>query len=93
MCDCLTVFCCAFSGLTLLVGHLEEHLACKNFTTPILCPLFKDNLDTVCQKDKTSLDLNEARDDGILGCSGISWTICKQSTPHYREITTRIPHR
>jgi len=31
------------------------------------------------QKQKTSLDLNEARDDGVLGCSGISWTICKQS--------------
>ena len=28
------------------------------------------------QKDKSSLDLNEARDDGGLGCSGISWTIC-----------------
>jgi len=27
------------------------------------------------QKGKTSLDLNEARDDGVLGCSGISWTI------------------
>ena len=24
------------------------------------------------QKDKTSLDLNEARDYGVLGCSGIS---------------------
>ena len=24
---------------------------------------------------KNSLDLNEARDDGVLGCSGISWTI------------------
>ena len=32
-----------------------------------------------CQKGKTSLDLNEARDNGILGCSGISWTVCKQS--------------
>ena len=31
------------------------------------------------QKGKTSLDLNEARDDRVLGCSGISWTICKQS--------------
>ena len=31
------------------------------------------------QKGKTSLDLHEARDDGVLGCSGISWTICKQS--------------
>ena len=29
------------------------------------------------QKGKTSLDLNEERDDGVLGCSGISWTICK----------------
>jgi len=28
------------------------------------------------QKSKTSLILNEARDDGVLGCSGISWTIC-----------------
>jgi len=40
------------------------------------------------QKDKTSLDLNEARDDGVLGCSGISWTICKQSAPRSRQITT-----
>jgi len=24
------------------------------------------------QKGKTSLDLNEAREDGVLGCSGIS---------------------
>jgi len=29
------------------------------------------------QKGKTSLDLNEAREDGVLGCSDISWTICK----------------
>ena len=32
------------------------------------------------------MDLHEARDDGVLtwhlGCSGISWTICKQSAPH-----------
>ena len=27
------------------------------------------------RKNKTSLDLNEARDDGVCGCSGISWTI------------------
>ena len=44
------------------------------------------------QKDKTSLDLNEARDSGVLGCSGISWTICKQSAPHYRQIITSTPH-
>ena len=41
-----------------------------------------------CQKGKTILDLNEARDDGVWGCGGISWTICKQSVPHSRQITT-----
>jgi len=40
------------------------------------------------QKGKTSLDLNEARDDGVLGCNSISWTICKQSAPRCRQITT-----
>ena len=30
------------------------------------------------QKDATSLDSSEASDDGVFGCSGISWTICKQ---------------
>jgi len=29
------------------------------------------------QKDKTSLDVNEARGDGVLRCTGISW-ICLQ---------------
>jgi len=43
------------------------------------------------QKGKTSLDLNEARDDGVYGCSGISWTICKQSAPLCRQITTPTP--
>jgi len=45
------------------------------------------------QKRKTSLDLNEARDDGVLGCSGISWTIHKQSAPHSRQITTPTSHQ
>jgi len=44
------------------------------------------------QKGKTSLDLNEARDDGDLRCSGISWTIRKQSAPRSRQITTLTPH-
>jgi len=44
------------------------------------------------QKGKTSLDLNEARDDGVLGYSGISWTICRQSAPRCRQITTPAPH-
>ena len=44
------------------------------------------------QTGKTSLDLNEARHDGVLGCSGISWTICKQSAPRSRQLTTPTPH-
>jgi len=44
------------------------------------------------QRGKASLDLNEARDDVVLGCSGISWTICKQSAPRSRQITTPTPH-
>jgi len=42
---------------------------------------------------KTSLDLYEARDDGVLAYSSINWTICKQSTPRSRQITTPTPHR
>jgi len=30
---------------------------------------------------------------GVLECSGISWTICKQSAPRSRQITTPTPHR
>jgi len=45
------------------------------------------------EKGKTSLDLNEARDDGVLGCSDISWTRCKQSAPRFRQITTPTLHQ
>jgi len=48
------------------------------------------------QKGKTSLDLNEARDGGVLRWqtgSGISWAICTQSVPRSRQITTPTPHR
>ena len=44
------------------------------------------------QKVKTSVDSNQVRDDGILGCSGISWTICKQSAPRSRQTSTPTPH-
>ena len=29
---------------------------------------------------------------GFLDGSGISWTICKQSAPHSRQMTTPTPH-
>jgi len=38
------------------------------------------------------MDLDEARDDGVLGCCGIIWTICKQSAPRSRQITTPTCH-
>ena len=44
------------------------------------------------QKVRTSLDLNDARDDGVWGCSDISWTMCKQSAPRSRQITTPASH-
>jgi len=37
------------------------------YTTPVSQPLFQDNLGDPYQKGKTSLDLDEARDDGVLG--------------------------
>jgi len=44
------------------------------------------------QKGKTSLDINEARDDGFWDGSGISWTICKQSAPCSRQTITPTSH-
>ena len=44
------------------------------------------------QKGKTSLDLNEARDVGVFGCTGISCTIWKQYAHRFRQITTPTPH-
>jgi len=44
------------------------------------------------RKVKPVLILNEARDDGVLGCSGISQTICKQSALCSGEITTPTPY-
>ena len=40
------------------------------------------------QKGKSTLDLNKPRDNKVLGCSSISWTICKQSAPRSRQTTT-----
>jgi len=41
------------------------------------------------QKGKTSLDLNEARDDGVLGCNSISWTIMQTICTSFQ---THRPH-
>jgi len=42
------------------------------------------------QKSKTSLDLNEARDDGFWDGSGFSWTICKLCTSLQTDNHTNI---
>ena len=65
--------------------------------TPVILHLFSGLFSRTSwvswyQNDKTSLDLNEARDDGVSECSGISWTTCKQSAPRCRRITTPTPH-
>ena len=49
--------------------------------------LFQDNLGKLHVLVKLG-----ARDYGVLGCSGISWTICKQSAPCSRQITTPTSH-
>ena len=36
--------------------------------------------------------VNAAGDDAVWGCSDISWTICKQSAPRCRQMTTPTPH-
>ena len=66
---------------------------CYYYSTLLTVPFSR----TVClsryQKDETSLDLNEAKDCGVWGCSGICWTICKQSAPPCsRQTTTQTPH-
>jgi len=40
------------------------------------------------QKGKTSQDFNEATDDGVWGCSSITWTICTSSLNFYRPDAT-----
>jgi len=37
-------------------------------------------------------DVDGSIDDGLSGCSGISWTICKQSAPRSRQITKQTDH-
>jgi len=61
-------------------------------TTPIISSLFSRTTQiSQYQKGKTSTDLNEAK-DRVWGCNGISWSICKQSAPRSRQITTPTSH-
>jgi len=56
---------------------LNSHLVSSELLHPFNGLFFRLTWVSRYQKDKTSLDLNEARNDGVLGCSGISWTICQ----------------
>ena len=81
-----------YTRLTYIHTYIQIYIAPKIVRTN-LRPLFMSTTWVrQYQKGKTSLDLNEARDDGVLACSGISWTICKQSAPRSRQITTPTSH-
>ena len=79
-----TVICSTMQPLTLLLLLLL-------LLHPFNGLFFRTTWVSQYQKGETCLDLNVARDDGVWGCSGISWTICKQSAPHSRQITTPAP--
>jgi len=72
--------------------NLLTHLLPYYWHHPFNGPLSRTTWVSRYQKGKTSLNLKEARGDGVLGCSGISWTTCKQSAPRSRQITTPTPH-
>jgi len=55
-------------------------------------PLFRDNLGNPVTEGKNSPDLNETREDGVLGCSGISWTICNIAN-NLQLAPDRKPHQ
>ena len=92
-------------------ASLSERSRHGQFWLRICCSVFPNNYTTLhpfnilfsrtawvsrYRKGKTSLKLNETRDDGDLGCNGISWTICKQSASHARQIislTHKFPHK
>ena len=62
-------------------------------TTPIYSFFSRTTRVSRCQEGKTSVHLNEARDDGgFWDGSGISWTICKQFVPISSQITKPTPH-
>ena len=77
--------------------YSRSHGSAKHTTTTTLLDPFNGLSSTTTwvsryQNGNTSLDLQQARDGGVMGCRGISWTICKQSAPRSRQITTPTPH-
>ena len=85
--------------LTELLGFIDCCIAVRlvyrslTYTLhPFNCVFSRTAWGSRYKKGMTSLDLNEARDDGVFECSGILWTICKQSAPRSRQITTPTHH-
>ena len=58
---------------------------------PFNALFFKTTWVSQYQEGKTSLGLNEARDDGVWDGSSISWTVCKRSASRCRQIATPTP--
>ena len=58
--------------------------------TPIKRPLFQDNLSKLASQRLNQSGFYWSK--RWWGGSGIRWTICKSSAPHYRQITTPSAH-
>ena len=80
--------------MTSYLHNVQKQATWKDYyyATSVQRPLSRTTWLSRYQKGKTSLHLNKARDDGVLGCSGISWTVCKQCAPNSRQIITPTPH-
>jgi len=78
--------------LPLLLLQQQQQQQQQNYYTRLTAFFPRTTWVSRYQKGNTSLDLNEARDDGVCDGSGISWTICKQSAPRSRQTTTPTPH-
>ena len=56
------------------------------------CALLRDWQKYLCHDNLDKLVQERQEMIGFCGCSGISWTICKSSVPHFRQITTLTLH-
>ena len=75
----------------------QPRYGCNNRPHRIQCTAMRINNNLGVsrkRKGKTSLDLNKARDDGVLGWQWhqLDHNLCKQSAPRSRQITTPTPH-